>query len=64
MKNLIKQIEALMSENETVKANAIKCISTGMGDRERSMLMWSTAKRENQAYQNVLELIAKEVGND
>jgi hypothetical protein len=57
MEELIKRIEALMTENEAVKNNAIKAITTKTGNDQRSTETWSKAKAENFAYQNVLDLI-------
>jgi len=56
MEQLRERIKALMSENEAVKNNAMKIISTAMATGiEQATKMWSNAKRENIAYQNVLD---------
>jgi len=56
MKNIIEKIEVLMTENEVIKNNALKII-VSQPDNQSARRMWSIAKTENQAYQNVLDLI-------
>jgi hypothetical protein len=55
MEQLIKRIEALMTENEAVKTNCMKSIS--VRESELTRKLWAKAKNENAAYQNVLDLI-------
>lgn len=55
MESLIKQIEAMMSENETIKANAMSATISRSSDTARRM--WNNARAENNAYQKVLDLI-------
>lgn len=63
MENLIKTIEGLMSENETIKNNAMS--ATIAGQSAMATRMYNNAKAENSAYQKVLNLLMEsEVEND
>lgn len=59
LQKLRKRIGELMTENEVIKANAIKVMATGLGREETATSMYSNARRENQAYQTVLEELDK-----
>lgn len=52
---LIKQIEAMMNENEAIKVNAMSVTIIKSSDTARRM--YNNAKVENNAYQKVLDLI-------
>jgi len=54
-KELISTIEGLMSENETIKTNAMKATIAKGSDTARRM--YGQAKAENNAYLKVLNLI-------
>ena len=58
MEQLRKRIEELMSENEIVKANAMKVITCDPTS-ETAKHMWTVAKRENIAYQKVIDEMNK-----
>lgn len=55
---LIAEIEAMMSENETVKVNAMKVVHAS-SDPSQARKMYNNARRENETLQSVLELINK-----
>lgn len=52
---LIAQIEAMMSENETIKNNAMSATIAKSSDTARRM--YNNARAENNAYQKVLDFI-------
>lgn len=54
MEQLRKRIEAIMSENESIMANAVKISANRSGNAERCISMYSNAKKENAVYKNVL----------
>jgi len=58
MEQLRKRIEELMSDNEIVKSSAMKVITCDPTS-ETAKYMWANAKRENIAYQNVLDEMDK-----
>jgi len=58
VEKLKQRISELMTENEIVKANSMKAVTTGIIDCDgRASIMYCNAKRENMVYQDVLELI-------
>ena len=55
MKNLIQQIETLITENEAIKINCMKAVQ--VRESEVARTAYASAKAENNAYLKVLNLI-------